>query len=154
MTIRPADDKDRSVLSSLHISDDVESHKDAPDVMARFRLSELSSRAKDVILVAEDEGEVVGYFWAVALRLFDYRIGLLFYIYVDPRMRHKHIGRKLMDRGIEELHKIGVRRFWAMPEMRNMPTRHMLESLGFETGPEKVFYQMVKPGAKHEWEKE
>jgi L-amino acid N-acyltransferase YncA len=152
MTIRLAEDRDRTVLSSLHISEDIESHKEAPDVMTSFRLSGLSSRGKDVILVAEDDGEVVGYLWAVALRLFDYRIGLLFDIYVDPSHRRKGTGRQLLEKGIQELHNIGVRRFWANTEEKNAPTRTLLEELGFRQNSQKVFYQLVEPGARHEWD--
>jgi len=153
MTIRPAQDQDRSILSSLHISEDIEAHKEAPDVMTSFRLSALSSRGKDIVLVAEEDGEVVGYLWAVALRIFDYRIGILFDLYVDPANRRKGVGRELMKKGVEELHNIGVRRFWANTEEKNAPTRALLEALGFKQNTEKVFYQMVEPGARHEWER-
>jgi GNAT superfamily N-acetyltransferase len=153
MTIRPAEEKDRTVLSSLHISEDLESHKEAPDVMTSFRLSGLSSRGKDVILVAEDDGEAVGYLWAVALRIFDYRIGVLFDVYVDPSHRRKGVGRHLLEKGVQELRDIGVRRFWANTEEKNAPTRALLEHLGFRQNNEKVFYQKIEPGARHEWEK-
>jgi len=153
MTIRPAEERDRSILSSLHISEDLETHKEAPDVMTSFRLSGLSSRGKDVILVAEEDGEVTGYLWAVALRIFDYRIGVLFDVFVDPSHRRKGVGRHLLEKGVQELHNIGVRRFWANTEEKNAPTRALLEHLGFRPNNEKVFYQKVEPGAHHEWEK-
>jgi len=153
MTIRPAEEKDRSSLSSLHISEDLEAHKEAPDVMTSFRLSGLSSRGKDVILVAEDDGEVVGYLWAVALRIFDYRIGILFDVYVEPSHRRGGVGRHLLEKGVQELHTIGVRRFWANTEEKDAPTRALLEHLGFRQNSEKVFYQKIEPGARHEWEK-
>lgn len=152
MIIRPAVEKDRSALTALHISEDMESNKEAPEVMTSLRLSSLSSRGKDVILVAEDEGEVLGYFWAVALRLFDYRIGILFYIYVEPAHRHRGFGRQLIESGLKELHDLGVRRYWANPELHSAPTLEVLESLGFTQNDQKVFYQKVEPGAKHEWE--
>ncbi len=153
MKIRPAQEKDRAILTNLHVAEDLESHKEAPEVMQSLRLSELSSRGRDIILVAEEEGEVVGYFWAVALRIFDYRLGLLFYMYVDPARRHRGVGRQLLKEGMRQLHDLGVRRYWANPEQRNTPTRALLESLGFHPGPEKMFYQLVEPGARHEWEK-
>jgi L-amino acid N-acyltransferase YncA len=153
MKIRPAEEKDRPALTALHISEDIEGNKEAPEVMTSLRLSSLGSRGKDVILVAEDDGEVLGYFWAVALRLFDYRIGILFYIYVEPQHRHLGVGRHLIQQGVEELHKLGVRRYWANPLTQSATTRGILESLGFTQNEEKVFYQKVEPGAQHEWDR-
>jgi L-amino acid N-acyltransferase YncA len=153
MNIRPAEEKDRSALTALHISEDIECHKEAPEVMTSLRLSSLSSRGKDVILVAEEEGELMGYFWAVAMRLFDYRIGILFYIFVEPQHRRLGVGHKLIQQGIEELHALGVRRYWANPLTQSAPTRAILESLGFTQNEEKIFYQKVEPGAQHEWER-
>jgi GNAT superfamily N-acetyltransferase len=152
MNIRPAQEKDRSALTALHISADMECNKEAPEVMSSLRLSSLSSRGKDVILVAEEEGEALGYFWAVALRLFDYRIGILFYIFVEPHHRHLGIGRQLIEKGLEELHALGVRRYWANPELHSAPTLEILQSLGFSQSTEKIFFQKVEPGAHHEWE--
>lgn len=154
MIIRPAEDRDRSVLTSLHISEDIESSKQAGEVFRGWKLSALSSRAKDIVLVVEDEGEVRGYFWAVALRIFDYRIGIIFDLFVDSAMRHKGFGRKLLERGLGELRDLGVHRIWANAEKRNAPTIALLEHMGFECAEEKVFYQLVDAGAKHEWSKE
>ena len=154
MIIRPADDKDRSVLTSLHVSEDIETHKQAGEVFRGWKLSALSSRARDIILVAEDEGEVRGYLWAVAVRIFDYRIGIIFDLFVDSTMRHKGVGRRLLQQGLDELHNLGVHRIWANIEKKNAPTRALLEDLGFEHGEEKEFFQLVDPSAKHEWGKE
>jgi GNAT superfamily N-acetyltransferase len=153
MLIRPAEEKDRSALTSLHIAEDIECQKEAPEVMRSFRLSALSSRARDIVLVAEDDGDVIGYFWGVALRIFDYRIGIVFYLFIDPSYRRHGIGRALLKEGIKEMHDLGVRRFWANPDAKNVPTRILLEAIGFAPGPEKVFYQLVEPGAHHEWDK-
>lgn len=151
MIIRPAEDKDRSVLTSLHISEDLERHKESTEVFRGWKLSTLSSRARDIILVAEDEDEVRGYLWAVAIRIFDFRLGIVFDLFVDSTMRQKGVGRQLLERGIEELHNLGVHRIWANVEKKNAPTRVLLEHHGFTHGGEKVFYQLDEPGAKHEW---
>lgn len=154
MIVRPAENKDRSVLTSLHISEDIEAFKESGEVFRGWKLSTLSSRARDIVLVADDDGDVRGYLWAVALRIFDYRIGIIFDMYVDPAMRRKGIGRKLLQEAMNELHQLGVRRFWANTEMKNASTRALLESLGFQQSADKVFYDMREPGAQHEWVKE
>ncbi|MCX6640888.1 MAG: GNAT family N-acetyltransferase [bacterium] len=152
MNIRPAEEKDNSVLTSLHISQDLESFREGPDIFRGWKMSAMSSRARDIVLVAEDEGEIRGYIWAVAVRIFDYRIGIIFDMYVDPTMRRKGIGRQLLKQAMDELRSLKVRRFWANTEMKNSPTRALLESLGLSQSPEKVFFELVEPGAKHEWE--
>ena len=152
MIIRKAEDKDRSVLTSLHITEDIEVHRPAPGVSPKGKLSALSSRAQDIVLVAEDEHEVRGYLWAVALRIFDYRIGLIFDLFVDPSMRLKGVGRDLLKKGMEELHKLGVHRIWANAGKKNAPTRALMESVGFKQSEERDFFELVEPGAKHEWE--
>lgn len=151
MVIRPAEEKDRAILVSLHISEDIERFKEPAEVFRGWKLSAISSRAQDVVLVAEDDGEVRGYFWGVAVRIFDYRIGIIFDLFVDPAMRRRGIGRRLLQSGVEEMRKLGVHRFWANTELRNAPTRALLESLGFQQSPEKVFYDLREPEARHEW---
>ncbi len=154
MIIRPAENKDRSILTSLHISEDIERHKESSEVFRGWKLSTLSSRARDIILVAEDEDEIRGYLWAVAVRIFDYKIGIIFDFFVDRTRRHKGVGRGLLERGLEELHALGVHRIWANVEGKNAPTRALLEHVGFEYAAEQIFYQLVDPGAKHEWGEE
>ncbi len=155
MIIRPAQDKDRSDLTSLHLAEDVEVYKKSSEVYRGGILSAISSRTKDIVLVAEDDdGYVAGYLWGVALRIFDYKIGIIFDLYVNTRMRQKGCGRKLMQEGIEEFHKLGVHRIWANPEEKNAPTLALLEHLGFKKQDDKVFYQLLESDAQHEWGQE
>lgn len=152
MIIRPAEDKDRAQLTSLHMLEDLEvcdhERKTAPTGV----LSSLSSRTRDIIMVVEDdEQEIRGYLWAVALRIFDFKIGIVFDLYVDSKMRRKGFGRKLLQSGIEEMRRLGVHRIWAHLESKNAPTKAVLEHLGFELRKEELFYQLADPEAQHEW---
>jgi len=152
MIIRPAEDKDRAVLTTLHLAEDVETYKTDDQIFRGGRLSSLASGTRDVVLVAEDDdGYVRGYFWAVGLRIFDFKIGLIFDLYVDSKMRHKGTGKQLLKMGIDELRKLGVHRFWAHLQKRNAPTRALLEHLGFTLQEQEVFYQLSDAEAKHEW---
>lgn len=154
MIIRPAEDKDRGILTSLHISEDIEVFKQPSDVFRGATVSSLSSRTRDIVLVAEDdEGEVRGYIWAVALRIFDYKTGIIFDIFVDSKMRHKGFGRQLLEHCLEELRKLGVHRIWAHMQSQNAPTRALLEHIGFKLDEREVFYQLRDKEAKHEWGK-
>ncbi len=152
MEIRPAKDKDRSTLTSLHLAEDIEVYKHSSEVYRGGTLHSVTSRTKDIILVAEDDdGDVRGYFWAVALRIFDYKIGIIFELFVDSKMRHKGFGRKLMQAGIDEMHKLGVHRIWANPDKKSAPTIALLEHFKFNKSDEKVFYQLMDTEAHHEW---
>ena len=152
MIIRPAEDKDRAVLTSLHLAEDVETYKTREQIFRGGRLSSLASGTRDVVLVSEDDdGMVRGYFWAIGLRVFDFKIGLIFDLYIDSKMRRKGAGRKLLQAGIDELRKLGVHRFWAHLQKRNAPTRALLEHFGFTLQEEEVFYQLSDTDAKHEW---
>ncbi|MBU0519947.1 GNAT family N-acetyltransferase [bacterium] len=152
MIIRPAEDKDRAVLTTLHLAEDVETDKTKEQIFRGGRLSSLSSGTRDVVLVAEDsDGMVRGYFWAVGLRVFDFKIGIIFDLYVDSKMRRKGAGRELLQAGIDELRKLGVHMFWAHLQKRNAPTCALLEYLGFTKQEEEVFYQLSDADAKHEW---
>ncbi|TKJ36923.1 hypothetical protein CEE37_14510 [candidate division LCP-89 bacterium B3_LCP] len=153
MKIRKAEDKDRAVLTSLHVAQDIEVFKESTEVFRGWKLSTLSSKVLDITLVAEDEEneEVRGYIWAVALRIFDYRIGIIFDLFVDPTIRHKGVGRGLLKETLDELHDLGVHRIWANVESKNERTRILLEHMGFERSEEKMIYQLVDADAKHEW---
>jgi ribosomal protein S18 acetylase RimI-like enzyme len=155
MIIRPAEDKDRGILTSLHYLEDLEICDHEREVPPTGLLSSLSSRTRDIILVAEDgDGEVRGYLWAVALRIFDFKIGIIFDLFVDSKMRHKGFGRKLLQRGVDELRQLGVGRIWAHTEKKNAPTMALLEHIGFKQLEEEVFYQLEAEDAQHEWGKD
>ena len=142
-------------MTSLHIAEDIEVHKHSPEAYRGVKLTSTSSGTKDIVLVAEDDDNYVcGYFWAVALRIFDYKIGIIFDLYVDSKMRHKGFGRKLLKEGIDELHKLGVHRIWANLDKKNAPTLSLIQHLGFMKSEDKAFYQLVDPEAKHDWGKE
>jgi L-amino acid N-acyltransferase YncA len=155
MIIRPAQDKDRAELTNLHLAEDIETRTQSSDVHRGGMLSSISSRTRDIVLVAEDDdGELCGYAWAVAFKIFDYRIGLIFDLYVDSKMRHKGYGKELLKQSIDEMHKLGVHKIWANPDKTNTSTLATLEHLGFTLVREKVFYQLADAEARHEWGKE
>jgi predicted GNAT family acetyltransferase len=150
MIIRPAQENDNSALTSLHLSKDLEARIDNPLDSRRWRVKTVGSRARDIILVAEEEGEVCGYLWAVGIQLFDYRIGIIFDTFVPSEMRMRGIGRQLLSKALEEFRKMGVHRFWANTD--NAAMCSLLESFKFQQSPERVFYDLREPGAQHEWE--
>ena len=153
MIIRPAQDKDRADLTSLHLAEDIETHTLSSEVVRGGILGSITSRTKDIVLVAEDsDGDLCGYVWAVAFRIFDYKIGIIFDLFVDSKMRHKGWGRKLMQESIDELHKLGVHKIWANPDKTtNQSTLALLEHLGFNKMERRVFYELADREARHEW---
>src|SRR5512132_2213036 len=70
------------------------------------------SNPNTVILVAEQEGEVVGYTYA-GVEGYDYMslrgpAGILYDIVVDPAHRGRGLGRMLLDATLTELHRRGA----------------------------------------------
>ncbi|HEX8849897.1 MAG TPA: GNAT family N-acetyltransferase [Gemmatimonadaceae bacterium] len=98
----------------------------------------LASQTKEpdvIVLVAEREGEVVGYAYA-GLEGHDYMAlrgpaGALYDIIVDPTHRGHGIGRRLLDAAIAELKAKGAPRVVLSTAQRNEPAQRLFEKAGF-----------------------
>ena len=88
-----------------------------------------------IILVAVDQGEVVGYAYAV-IEGYDYMAlrgpaGVLHDLILDPRYRGSGAGRLLVDALLAELKSRGVPRVVLFAAERNEPAQRFFASLGF-----------------------
>lgn len=98
----------------------------------------LASQTKEpdvIVLVAERDGEVVGYAYA-GLEGHDYMAlrgpaGALYDIIVDPAHRAHGIGRRLLDAAIAELKAKGAPRVVLSTAQRNEPAQRLFEKAGF-----------------------
>jgi ribosomal protein S18 acetylase RimI-like enzyme len=87
------------------------------------------------VLVAEDDGEVIGYAYAVVAG-YDYMAlrgpaGILHDLIVDPRYRGRRAGRLLVDAILADLGSRGVPRVVLSAAERNEPAQRFFASLGF-----------------------
>ena len=87
------------------------------------------------ILVAEQDGEVVGYTYAGA-EGFDYMslrgpAGVLYDIVVDPAHRERGIGRMLIDATLARLEARGVPRIVLSTAEQNEPAQRLFTRAGF-----------------------
>jgi ribosomal protein S18 acetylase RimI-like enzyme len=88
-----------------------------------------------IVLVAEREGELLGYTYA-GLEGFDYMAlrgpaGALYDIVVDPAHRGRGVGRMLLDATLAALEARGVPRIVLSTAERNEVAQHLFERAGF-----------------------
>jgi phosphinothricin acetyltransferase len=102
-----------------------------PDDLKRRRKSMLKRRLPH--LVAECDGTVVGYAYAVPFRKRPaYRYTVKHSIYVHHEHLHAGIGRQLLPALIEACAEAGYRQMVAYIDAANQPSRQLHESFGFE----------------------
>ena len=88
-----------------------------------------------VILVADRDGEVLGYTYA-GVEGTDYMslrgpAGVLYDIVVDPAHRKNGVGRMLLDATLEALKTRGAPRFVLSTAERNVPAQRLFDRAGF-----------------------
>ncbi|HEX7977184.1 MAG TPA: GNAT family N-acetyltransferase [Gemmatimonadaceae bacterium] len=143
--IRPATAADMSAIGRLGALL-VQTHHDFDPqrfIAASARTSEgygsfLGSQLREknvIILVAEDEGEVLGYTYS-GVEGFDYMAlrgpaGVMYDIVVDPAHRGRGVGRLLLDATLTELANRGVPRVVLSTAARNEPAQRLFAHAGF-----------------------
>lgn len=88
-----------------------------------------------IVLVAEQDGEVVGYAYA-GLEGHDYMAlrgpaGALYDVIVDPAHRGHGVGRQLLDAAIAELKAAGAPRIVLSTAQQNLAAQRLFEGAGF-----------------------
>ncbi len=88
-----------------------------------------------VVLVAERDGEVIGYTYA-GMEGFDYMslrgpAGVLYDIVVDPRHRGQGVGRQLLDATLRALETKGAPRVVLSTAEQNEPAQRLFAGVGF-----------------------
>jgi L-amino acid N-acyltransferase len=83
-------------------------------------------------LVAEDDGDVVGWAQLMPWRQRGYEV-VEDLVYVDPVYQKKGVGRELLSRAIEAARSTGCRTIVASVAADNTPGLKLHQSLGFET---------------------
>jgi ribosomal protein S18 acetylase RimI-like enzyme len=92
-------------------------------------------KARVVLLVAEDRGQIVGYAYGT-LEPKDWNLlleahGAVHDVLVDPTCRRKGVGTALMQAALKELEKRGAERVVLSTMVGNHPAQHLFASLGF-----------------------
>ena len=105
------------------------------------QLQYLHHRPNNVFLVAEQEGQVIGEAIALVRHHQKGMSGRIYSLAVSDGCRGQKIGRKLMQRLIEELASRGVRRAYLEVEQANTGAVKLYETLGFRSlGPLPDYY--------------
>lgn len=105
-----------------------------PERYGQFLVSQIS-KPEMVVLVAEREGDVVGYVYA-GMEGNDYMAlrgpaGLIYDLVVDPDHRRQGIGTALIDAALEALHERGAPRALLFTAEKNYPAQAMFDRAGF-----------------------
>jgi ribosomal protein S18 acetylase RimI-like enzyme len=93
-----------------------------------------AGETSDIVLVAEVDGELVGYVRGVIRRfplLKDGAIGVITELYVHPKYRGRRIGAVLIERFSDEARRRGAVRIAAEVPSRNVVAEKFYEKLGF-----------------------
>jgi ribosomal protein S18 acetylase RimI-like enzyme len=108
-----------------------------PDLAERYGQFLLSRVEREgmLVLVAEREGEVVGYAYA-GMEGNDYMAlrgpaGVLYDLVVDPAHRRQGIGSALMDAALDRLRELGAPRVLLFTADRNHGAQSMFDRAGF-----------------------
>ncbi len=137
ISVRPSTEADVPAMIDIythhiqHGLDDYEVEPLHPDDLKRRRKSMLKRRLPH--LVAELDGKVVGYAYAVPFRKRPaYRYTVKHSIYVHQDHLHAGIGRQLLPALIDACAQAGYRQMVAYIDAANQPSLQLHNSLGFE----------------------
>ena len=105
-----------------------------PQRYGHFLVSQIS-KPEMVVLVAERQGDVVGYAYA-GMEGNDYMAlrgpaGVLYDLVVDPGHRRERIGTALLDAAVEALRERGAPRTLLFTAEKNHPAQAMFDRAGF-----------------------
>ena len=143
--VRPAEPRDQAPLGRLGAMLVAEHHDfdprrfigPMPNLVERYGQFLLSQLARDgmLVLVAEREGEVVGYAYA-GMEGNDYMAlrgpaGVLYDLVVDPAHRRQGIGSALMDSALDRLRELGAPRVLLFTADKNRGAQAMFDRAGF-----------------------
>ena len=106
----------------------------APDLrLARRFLAGRLSRSESVVLVAQAEGDVLGFvqMYPSFSSLRAARICVLYDLFVDPPSRRKGVARRLMQAAADEARRAGAVSLVLSTAKANAPAQRLYESLGW-----------------------
>lgn len=97
-------------------------------------------RRADPLLIAEDDGAVVGFLEGL---VFDGAppIGYVYFVAVDPARRGRGVGRALVAEAMDRFRAAGATRVFAAVPDDNEASRRLFESLGFREVPRAALRQ-------------
>src|SRR5690242_2149952 len=145
VTVRTAEAEDEEPLGRLGAMLVAEHHDfdprrfiaPIPDLAQRYGQFLLSQVEREgmLVLVAEREGEVVGYAYA-GMEGNDYMAlrgpaGVLYDLVVDPAHRRQGIGSALMDAALDRLRELGAPRVLLFTADKNYGAQSMFDRAGF-----------------------
>lgn len=141
IVVRPSTENDVPAMLAIytyHVGRGVGDLGPEPPLPEPLHDDDIKRRRKNMLrrrlphLVAERDGEVVGYAYAVPFRKRPaYRYAVKHSIYVRQDQLHSGIGRMLLPALIEACTVAGFRQMFAYVDAENVPSQNLHEAFGF-----------------------
>ncbi len=137
ITIRPAKEKDIPRLQELYqqLAFDPEKYQKAPVADCRRVLKEITKNSKYALLVAEDNGEVVGTTFLAILPGMAHTtrsFAVIEYVVVDEKRRSQGVGKRLMEACMEKAKEAGCYKVMLASSKSRTRAHKFYHGLGFE----------------------
>ena len=133
VTVRDASEADAAVIAAIYaplVTDTIISFEEEPPSATEMAQRIASSYAW---LVAEEDGEVVGYAYAALFHgRAAYRWSTEASIYLAPAARGRGIGKRLLGALLERLKEMGFVNVFGGTALPNAASERLLESFGFK----------------------
>jgi ribosomal protein S18 acetylase RimI-like enzyme len=137
LTIRPAEEKDIPRMLELYrqLSFDAKTYVKAPKADCRRVLKEIDKNPNYSMLVAEENGEVVGTTFLAILPGFAHTtrsFAVIEYVVVDEKCRSQGVGKQLMEACMAKAKAAGCYKVMLASSKSRTRAHKFYQSLGFE----------------------
>jgi GNAT superfamily N-acetyltransferase len=134
LTIRPAGPADLDAVVALYLGDPLHASREPRDVDRTEAFAEIMGDPRELLLVAERDGRVVGTLQLTFLRYLTYggaRVGLVEAVQVADGQRGRGVGSALMRYAIDEAKRCGCNRVQLTSNKARKDAHRFYERLGF-----------------------
>lgn len=98
----------------------------------RTEISQNKVHAKNLVFIAEESGEVIGFVWGTFVSYGISKYGYIEELFVKEEYRRKHLGTQLVKRLLEGYKKLGVWALFVMTREADADVQAFYKSLGFK----------------------
>lgn len=138
MKIRKATKRDKKAVSELyyelHPVEEKENKKKGLLVPIE------KSKIKPILLLAEKNGEIIGFVWAHFIQYGFFKYGSIDEFFVKKEFRRRGIGTNLLKKVIEKLEKLNPKIILVGTEKGNKEAIKLYQKIGFELGRRSLWF--------------
>lgn len=140
MEIRKAQSKDKKAISDLYF-------RLYPKHKGNRQFIPIKNfQAKNLLFVAEENGEAVGFIWGTFINYGISRYGYIDELFIKPRFRRKKIGTSLVKKVFTEFKKLKTWALFVSTDKGDKTAQFFYRKLGFKTCRGPWFYMELEKG--------